>query len=216
MTRHVAPRRASAAASIPGECASLASAYDRRWAHYITRSVDETMRRLELRSGDKLLDVGCGTGVLLEAVCRRASPVRVTGLDLAMPMLRVAGHRLEAGRPLVAGDVMRLPFRTGTFQVIVSTSSFHYWSDPRTALAEIARVLAPAGRLVITDWCDDYLACHIYNWVLRRLDPAHQRAYSQRECAGLLGDAGYIIGRLDRYKIGWLWGLMTVTARRGS
>jgi ubiquinone/menaquinone biosynthesis C-methylase UbiE len=174
------------------------------------------MRRLELRPGDRLLDVGCGTGVLLEAVCRRASPVRVTGLDLAMPMLRVAGHRLEAGRPLVAGDVMRLPFRTGTFQVIVSTSSFHYWSDPRTALAEIARVLAPAGRLVITDWCDDYLACHIYNWVLRRLDPAHQRAYSQRECAGLLGDAGYIIGRLDRYKIGWLWGLMTVTARRGS
>jgi ubiquinone/menaquinone biosynthesis C-methylase UbiE len=173
------------------------------------------MGRLELRPGDKLLDVGCGTGVLLETLCRRASPVQVTGLDLAMPMLRVAGHRLEAGRPLVAGDVMRLPFRADTFQVIVSSSSFHYWSDPRIALAEIARVLAPAGRLVITDWCDDYLACDVYDWVLRRLDPAHQRAYSQRECAGLLGDAGYVIGRLDRYKIGWLWGLMTVTAHRG-
>ena len=47
------------------------------------------------------------------------------------------------------------------------------------------------------------------------LDPAHPRAYSQRECAGLLEDAGYIIGRLQRYKIGWLWGLMTVAAHRG-
>jgi hypothetical protein len=46
------------------------------------------------------------------------------------------------------------------------------------------------------------------------LDPAHQRAYSQRECAGLLEAAGYITGRLERYKIG-LWGLMTVTAHRG-
>jgi hypothetical protein len=79
-------------------------------------------------------------------------------------------------------------------------------------LREIARVLRAGGRVFVTDWCDDYIACWICDRALRLLDPAHRRAYGQKECRNFLVRAGFQIEALERYKIDWLWGLMTARA----
>lgn len=215
----------SAQEAVRKEYARLAAGYDRRWAGYVTASVRETLRRLDLRSGERLLDVGCGTGVLLDAVRRAAPGVRIVGVDLSPEMLSVAAHRLglatrlpaappQAAPLLAAADAARLPFAPGIFDAVVSSSSFHYWRRPEVGLAEVARVLRLGGRLVITDWCDDFLACRICDLVLRLVDPAHRRAYGSRECAAFLARAGYTTPVVERYKLNWLWGLMTATAVR--
>jgi SAM-dependent methyltransferase len=59
-----------------------------------------------------------------------------------------------------------LPWRDASFDVVVSCNVFHYVSSPAPALREMSRVLAPGGKIVTTDWCDDCLACR-----LRRLYP---------------------------------------------
>ena len=115
---------------------------------------------------------------------------------------------------LRVGYADRLPWNAGTFDVVVSCNMFHYISEPLTALREMARVLRPTGALVLTDWCDDYIACRICNLYLRLTNRAFYKTYRQAECLELLKVAGYEVQSCERYKISWLWGLMTAVARR--
>jgi SAM-dependent methyltransferase len=129
-------------------------------------------------------------------------------------MLDVARHRLPLEVELRSGWAERLPFEGERFDVVVSCNAFHYFRDPVAALGEMGRVLAPGGRLVITDWCDDYLACRLCALYLRLFSRSHLKVYRQEECRYLLLEAGFRTMDLDRYKINWLWGMMTATAFR--
>lgn len=190
----------------------LAGVYDRRWASYVDASVRETVRRVGLEGVRAVLDVGCGTGALLSAIAGRLPGARLAGLDLSPAMLSVARRKLGDRAFLVAGEAGSLPFPDRRFDLVLSTSALHYWPDPAAGLAEIARVLKPGGRVAITDWCNDYLACKVADFLLRILEPAHDRTYGSQECERLLREAGFGGIRVERYRIGGLWGLMTATA----
>jgi ubiquinone/menaquinone biosynthesis C-methylase UbiE len=196
------------------EYARVAPHYDSKWSFYIRATIRETLARLSLDPEDRLLDVGCGTGALLHELARSHPAARLSGVDPVPEMLAVARSRLSPKVELLEGCAERLPFADERFDVIVSCNMFHYLRRPAAALAEMARVLRPGGRLVITDWCDDYLACRICNVYLRAFSRAHFRMYGRRECARLLREAGYEDVRVDRYKINWLWGLMTAIVTR--
>ena len=172
------------------------------------------MRRLEAEPGQRLLDIGCGTGALLASLAGGGANSDLTGIDLSAEMLAVARARVRPRLRLaqaVAGD---LPFGDATFDVAVSTSAFHYFRRPREALDEARRVLRPGGRLVITDWCDDFVACRACDLILRLVDRAHFRSYGAAELTRMLESSGFAAVSVDRYKIDWLWGLMTVIARK--
>ena len=194
------------------EYGRLAPHYDARWSSYVEATTRETLARLTLRPGERLLDVGCGTGALLHPLSRRHPDARLTGVDPVPEMLAVARRRLPLDIELRAGWAERLPFEDEQFDVVVSCNAFHYFQAPAAALREMMRVLAPGGRLVITDWCDDYLACRVCDLYLRLFSRAHVKVYRRRECLRLLREAGYRNVDVDRYKISWLWGLMTATA----
>lgn len=194
------------------EYGRLAADYDARWSFYVEATTRETLARLSLRPGERLLDVGCGTGALLQPLSKRYPDARLTGVDPVPEMLAVARSRLPLEVDLRGGWAERLPFENEQFDVVVSCNAFHYFQEPATTLREMKRILAPGGRLVITDWCDDYLACRLCDLYLRLFNRAHVKVYRQRECLHLLHEAGYRNVDIDRYKISWLWGLMTATA----
>lgn len=200
--------------TVANEYDRIAQRYESRWWHYIHASVRETLARLDLRPDVRLLDIGCGTGVLLREIGSALPGSFVVGIDLSRRMLAVAQEHLGSPRRLLDADVHDLPFKAGSFDVVVSLSSFHFWLVPHRGLQEIARVLRPGGQLVITDWCDDFWACRLCDHLLRLVSRAHQRAYTSRQCATLLREAGYELRFVDRYKINWLWGLMTAKASR--
>lgn len=203
------PRRTSAAVS--REYDRLAPRYERRWRSYVEASVRETAARLPLRSGIRVLDLGCGTGTLLQRIAENPLGVSCCGLDVSRRMLSLAAQRAPTV-PLLRADAHQLPFAPGSFDLVVSTSALHYWREPNRVLAEIRMVLDRSGGLVITDWCDDFLACRICDRILRIVDRAHARIYGSRELRGLLERSGYRLLGLDRYKINWFWGLMTAGA----
>jgi SAM-dependent methyltransferase len=101
---------------------------------------------LELGPGDRLLDVGCGGGLLLRDAL--ATGAAATGLDHSEEMVRLAGERAP-GADVVRGDAMALPSADGAFTAVSMSVVFFFLADPVAALEECRRVLAPAGRLAV-------------------------------------------------------------------
>jgi SAM-dependent methyltransferase len=100
-------------------------------------------------SGDRVLDVGCGTGVLAREAAARVGPAgRVTGLDLNEGMLAVA-RRLRPDIDWRQGDALDLPFADEAFDVVASQFALMFFPDRVGALREMWRVLAPGGRLAV-------------------------------------------------------------------
>ncbi len=92
-----------------------------------------------------VLDLACGTGRYTGLLQRRFGD-RVIGLDLSEPMLQVAARH---GAPLVGGSAQTLPFRDGSLAAVSTFGALHLFPDPRAALVEMGRVLAPGGSLTV-------------------------------------------------------------------
>ena len=130
-------------------------------AMYTTADVVEQRRivraALALRSGDRVLDVGVGPGLLAAEMATEVGPSgRICGIDISDSMLAIARTRAggEPGVELEEASVMRIPHPAESFDVVVSTQVFEYLDDVGGALDEVRRVLRPAGRVVLldTDW----------------------------------------------------------------
>lgn len=196
------------------EYAQAAKDYDKKWSFYIEATTRETIARISVQPTDRVLDIGCGTGELLSRLAARYPKARLSGLDPVAEMLAVARGKLSDDVDLRVGWANELPWPDNSFDLVVSCNMFHYITHPVSAVREMERVLRPGGRIVITDWCDDYLACRLCNLYLGFMSKAHYKTYRESECASLLKQAGHSQPKIERYKINWLWGLMTATAAK--
>jgi ubiquinone/menaquinone biosynthesis C-methylase UbiE len=93
--------------------------------------------------GARLLDAGAGTGAISREA--RARGAWVVAVDVAEAMLR---HARETRPPAVAGSVLRLPLKDGTFDVAAAAFCLNHLPDPVTALRELCRVVRPGGAVV--------------------------------------------------------------------
>ena len=201
-------------ASIAQSYDAQAAEYDRRWAHYVTRSTEVTLAALpRLASGARVLDVGCGTGVLQAALREREPGLALIGVDVSAAMLARAADRLGAQVTLCQAPAEQLPFDEATFDVVVSASSLHHWPDPARGLAEMARVLKASGLFVLTDWCRESWPMRLMDGYLRLRDPSHHRALTRCALAALVAGAGLSIDSQTLHRIGWLWQLQVLSGR---
>jgi SAM-dependent methyltransferase len=155
-------------------------------------------RLLALAEGDQVLDVGCGTGEDARAIAALVEGVSVIGIDASEEKIREA-RALSLGLPrpvdFRAADAYALPFEDDTFDACRADRVLHHLVDPAKAVAEMARVTRPGGRVVVSDTDYDTLVVEAPDpWLTRRIVGHHA---DRMECGrvgrrlpGLLGDAG--------------------------
>jgi ubiquinone/menaquinone biosynthesis C-methylase UbiE len=108
------------------------------------------------RPGDSVIELGCGPGMGVRAALKRVGRDGfVAGIDQSATAAHFATHAVHravlSGRAcIMRAEAADLPFRDSMFDRAFAVNSFQFWPDPARALREIARVLAPGGRLVIT------------------------------------------------------------------
>ncbi|HEY2236285.1 MAG TPA: methyltransferase domain-containing protein [Candidatus Angelobacter sp.] len=112
---------------------------------------EQTLALMDLQPGDRILDLGCGTGWASRRMARIATSGEVVGLDVADEMLRRAEQSSSAFRNVryVCGSAEKIPEADNTFNKVLSVESFYYYADQGKALDELRRVMASGAKLFI-------------------------------------------------------------------
>jgi ubiquinone/menaquinone biosynthesis C-methylase UbiE len=149
---------------------------------------DQTLALMDLQPGDRVLDLGCGTGWASRRLARVAA--EVVGLDVADEMLRRAAQTSSgfANIRYVWGSAEKIPAPDDYFTKVLSVESFYYYADQDKALDELRRVLSPAGKLfiLINLYKDNHYSLR---WVSELKVPV--QALSEQEYLALLERHGF-------------------------
>lgn len=193
----------------------LAKIYDSRWKDYLHNTLTYLKNWAEISPEETVLDVACGTGEFERLILNESPTQRIVGIDFSEEMLEIAKDKCKNySQSFQVANSENLPFADSSFDVIVCASSFHYFEHPSIVLGEMRRVLKPNGKVIILDWCKDFLFCQILDVFLKIFDPAHQQCYTQKEFHDFLKNANLVISRSSTMRFGLFWGLMIATSSK--
>ena len=125
----------------------LSANVDKRWRRIVATKVRERISS----SGACVLDVACGTGDL-SLTLFETTGARVVGTDFCRPMLAVAAGKVSSQVPLIEGDALRLPFRSGSFDAVTIGFGLRNLSNVENGLAELCRVVKPGGWVAVLEF----------------------------------------------------------------
>ncbi len=128
--------------------------YERILVPAVTRPwANDLLDRVDVRLGDRVLDVACGTGIVARVAAERLKAGRVVGLDVNPGMVGVARSLPKTvGLPIewIEASALSLPFADQGFEVVVCQLGLQFFPDPARALDEMRRVLVPGGRVGVS------------------------------------------------------------------
>jgi SAM-dependent methyltransferase len=133
---------------------TLWGAHARDWALAEEQQLptyEEAIRRVGIASGQRVLEVACGSGVFLRAAAARGA--EVSGLDASAALLEIARERVPRA-DLRVGDLQRLPYGDDAFDLVAGFNAFFFADDMVAALREAGRVARPGAPVVIQVWGD--------------------------------------------------------------
>ena len=170
--------------------ATSAEAYERlmgRWSPVLAR---ELIAWAGIGKGERVLDVGCGTGSLTLALAARPEPAEIVGIDIAASYVPYAASRSADPRlSFTTGDAVSLDFPDASFDRSFSLLALNFVSDPIRALAAMRRVTRPGGVVAAAVW--DFPGGLIYQRIFwdtaAALDPEADRARARHYSSPLTG-----------------------------
>lgn len=212
-----------------------ARGYNARWRTYSARTLEATLVMIDsvalsriperLNRSPRVLDVACGTGLLLQRLLARWPGIEAYGIDASEDMLAQARLALK-GQPHVhleqvqigSGEAATLPYVPETFDLITCTNALHDVLDPLALLSELRRLLAPHGQLVIEDFArrEPPFPWAAFQWLLRRIESNRVQAYTLSEVQLLCKQVGLQVAGEKAFVIGWFWHGWVLRASKAS
>ena len=155
-------------------------------------AIELLLEMAQAASGDTVLDVACGPGLVACEFARHCS--RVTGIDITPAMIEQAAQRQRehglANLAWQAGDVLPLPYDDNAFSLVITRYSFHHFMEPRRVLDEMIRVCWPGGRVMVADVAMAPEKAVAYDRLEVMRDPSHTHALTTEEFSTLLLGSG--------------------------
>lgn len=130
------------------------------------------VKHSKLSSKDKVLDVGCGTGVV--AITAAKTGAQVSGLDLSPQLIERARYNSDLAKlkvDFIEGDVENLPYPDRNFDVVVSQFGHMFAPRPKVAIQEMLRVLKPGGTIAFSTWPPDLFVGKLFQLVSQLSPP---------------------------------------------
>jgi len=188
---------------------ALARHYDRVSAERQFVAGKQLAHALAIKAGERVLDVGCGTGLLAEHIAGLTGPSgSVLGIDPLPARIAIAVSRARDGLAFRVGDAYALgDLQSGSFDVVLLNAVFHWLPEKKAPLREFARLLRRGGRLGISTRLNDHnspireafvrvLAKPPFSEFPMRQRPMVHRV-SEQEMGELLREAGFAVERLE-------------------
>jgi ubiquinone/menaquinone biosynthesis C-methylase UbiE len=148
------------------------------WAYFTplqaltTGSAARLVKHAGIRAGQRVLDVGCGTGVVAITAARLGA--KVTGLDLTPELLAEARENAHTAIMEIdwhEGDVEDLPFEPNTFDVVISQFGHMFAPRPEVAVSQMLRVLKPGGTIAFSTWPPELFVGRMFALVASYMPP---------------------------------------------
>lgn len=199
--------------------------YNRQWHTFTEQTLVAVLSSLEKvvlpRQQDhqlRILDVGCGTGVLLRRLSARFPDAELYGVDASPDMLEQA-QRLLKDVPHIHLKAIQvglseqgdLPFAADSFDLITCTNTFHYFSNPVAMIQGWRELLVHSGMIVLEDYVlrSSPFPWSAFEWMIRLYDPQHIRLYSLHDAQVFSQEAYLQVLQARRFPIdlfcqGWV------------
>lgn len=162
------------------------------------------LEELRSESFEDVLDVGCGTGAVLELLHGEYPEKHLTGLDLTPGMIEAACAKWLENVCFVVGDAEALPFESQSFGAVLCSNSFHHYPHPEKFFSEAARVLRPGGRLILRDYTSNDFVVWLMNNIelplARLMGHGDVRISKVSELRALAEGAGITVLKLEAQK----------------
>lgn len=172
-----------------------AKSFDEMRFGYFRWMQRQAFRYLDLTSGSRFLDVGCGTGYAVRLASTIVGEDGLSfGIDISPRMIEIASTRSTLSRKLCfeVANAEKLPFESDLFDAVLCTNSFHHYENPEVALSEIRRVLRIGGKVCIVDVTADNRLFRWLDSLVRQREPEHVRFYSTAEYSAMFGANDFI------------------------
>ncbi|MBE6049089.1 MAG: class I SAM-dependent methyltransferase [Clostridium sp.] len=140
-----------------------------------------------------VLDVGCGTGNMLNMIINKYNDVEAYGIDISDKMLLKAKEKLGDRAYLTLGDSENLPYKDDKFDLIMCNDSFHHYPNPVNVLKEFHRVLKSGGVLILGDCWQPTVSRFIMNFCIKLgvTNCGDVKMYSEQEICSMLRKASF-------------------------
>ena len=162
------------------------------------------VEELKKYSFQNLLDVGCGTGPMIELLTKEYPDRYYTGLDLTPKMIETANAKKLQNTNFLVGDSENLPFSGGSFDAVICANSFHHYPNPQKFFDGVARVLAPGGIFILRDYTSVdmivWLMNHVEMPIANLAGHGDVRCYTTKQVQAFCDAAGLKIEKLERQK----------------
>jgi SAM-dependent methyltransferase len=149
------------------ECFDDSEAYERFMGSWSRAACSVFLEWVAAPSGSRWLDVGCGTGILVEKILEASSPAAIVGVDPSLAQVEHAARRLGSPRArFQAADAQALPFADAAFDVVAAALAINFIPDRPRALAEMRRVARAGG--IVAGFVWDFAEERSPSWPMRK------------------------------------------------
>jgi Methylase involved in ubiquinone/menaquinone biosynthesis len=177
---------------------SIANTYDTSLEGKYTEIFKQKMLELcDVKEGDKVLDVGCGNGKLIDKISHKAK-IKAYGIDISPNMIKECKSQYpDIEFAVTSGE--KLPFDDGSFDIVTICCVLHHLHNPSKFFEEAKRVLVKDGIIIVGEPCYPLIIRKITDWIVSPLLKAgDNNLFSHKRLMKLFTDNGFIITEVDK------------------